>query len=188
MRLVVGLSGASGVQYGIRLLEVLKDQAHVDLIISSGAKEIIQLETGLDIEFVYDLASSVYENDDMKAPISSGSVKFDGEVIVPCSMKTLGCIANGISDTLISRVADVCLKEGKALILVPRETPLSLVHCENLLKVKRAGAVVMPASPGFYTKPSDISDLIDFIVGRIMDSLGMEHDISKRWDGDTSGK
>ena len=188
MRLVVGLSGASGVQYGIRLLEVLKDRADVDLIISSGAKEIIRLETGRDIESIYDLASGVYENDDMKAPISSGSNKFKGEVIVPCSMKTLGCIANGISDKLISRVADVCLKEGKILILVPRETPLSLIHCENLLKVKRAGAVIMPASPGFYTKPSDISDLIDFMVGRVLDSLGIEHDLSKRWDGDTSAE
>ncbi|MDY6930708.1 MAG: UbiX family flavin prenyltransferase [Halobacteriota archaeon] len=183
MRLVVGITGASGVIYGIRLLEALKDRSDVDLIISSGAKEIIQLETGIDLESLYDLATCVYENDDLKAPISSGSFKFDGEVIAPCSMKTLGCIANGISDKLISRVADVCLKEGKNLILVPRETPLSLIHCENILRVKRAGAVIMPASPGFYTKPSEISDMIDFMVGRMLDNLGLENEFSKRWEG-----
>lgn len=183
MRIVIGITGASGVQYGIRLLEVLKGRADIHLIVSDAGKKIIRLETDLDIEEVYNLASNVYENDDLASPISSGSYNFDGEIIAPCSMKTLASVANGTSDTLITRVADVSLKEGKFLVLMPRETPLSLIHCENLVRVKRAGTIVLPASPAFYSKPTNISDLIDFMVGRVLDCIGMEHDLYKRWNG-----
>ncbi|MDY6965042.1 MAG: UbiX family flavin prenyltransferase [Halobacteriota archaeon] len=185
MRIVVGITGASGAQYGVRLLEVLRDRSDVEthLIISDSGKEIIRLETDINIKTVYSMASHIYKNDDLAAPVSSGSYNFDGEIILPCSMKTLASIANGISDTLITRVADVCLKEGRLLVLMPRETPLSLIHCENLVRVKRAGAVILPASPAFYSRPTSISDLIDFMVGRVLDSLGIEHNLYKRWDG-----
>ncbi len=179
--IVVGISGASGVQYGVRLLEVLRNRAEIHLIISESAKLILKIETEYDIKDVIRLASHVHEPDDLAALIASGSYQFEAAVIVPCSMKTLGSIANGISSTLITRVGDICLKEGRKLILVPRETPLSLVHMENMVKIKRAGAIVMPACPSFYSRPETTSDIIDIIVGRILDLLGMEHELSERW-------
>ena len=177
----MGISGASGVQYGVRLLEVLSNRAETHLIISESAKLILKIETDYDIKDVIRLASHVHEPDDLEAVIASGSYQFEAAVIAPCSMKTLGSIANGISSTLITRVGDICLKEGRKLILVPRETPLSLVHMENMVKIKRAGAIVMPACPSFYSKPKTTSDIIDVIVGRILDLLGMEHDLFERW-------
>ncbi len=179
--IVVGISGASGVQYGVRLLEVLRNRAETHLIISESAKLILKIETEYEVEDVLRLASHVHAPDDLAAVIASGSYLFEAGVIAPCSMKTLGAIANGISDTLITRVGDICLKEGRKLILVPRETPLSLVHMENMVKIKRAGAIVMPACPSFYSKPKTTSDIIDVIVGRILDLLGMEHDLLERW-------
>ena len=179
--IVVGISGASGVQYGVRLLEVLRNRAETHLIISESAKLILKIETEYDIKDVIRLASHVHEPDDFSAVIASGSYQFEAAVIAPCSMKTLGSIANGISSTLIIRVGDICLKEGRKLILVPRETPLSLVHMENMVKIKRAGAIVMPACPSFYSRPETTSDIIDVIVGRILDLLGMEHELSERW-------
>ena len=179
--IVVGISGASGVQYGVRLLEVLRNRAEIHLIISESAKLILKIETEYDIKDVIRLASHVHEPDDLAAVIASGSYQFEAAVIVPCSMKTLGSIANGISSTLITRVGDICLKEGRKLILVPRETPLSLVHMENMVKIKRAGAIVMPACPSFYSRPETTSEIIDVIVGRILDLLGIEHELSERW-------
>ncbi|MDD2666079.1 MAG: UbiX family flavin prenyltransferase [Methanocellales archaeon] len=179
--IVVGISGASGVQYGVRLLEVLRDRAETHLIISENAKLILKIETEYELEDVTRLASHAYAPDDLTAAIASGSYRFDAAVIVPCSMRTLGSIANGISSTLITRIGDICLKEGRKLILVPRETPLSLVHMENMVKIKRAGAMVMPACPSFYSKPKTTSDIIDILVGRILDLLGMENDLSERW-------
>ncbi len=182
MKVVIGISGASGAQYGIRLLEVLKGH-ETYLIISKTAKQIIEVETGYSAGDVTRLASHVYANDDLAADIASGSCKFDAMVVAPCSMKTLGAIANGISDTLITRVADICLKEGRTLVLVPRETPLSLIHLRNMTGVKEAGAMILPACPGFYPRPKNVSDVIDFIVGRILDVLGIEHELYKRWEG-----
>ncbi|MHC1567000.1 MAG: UbiX family flavin prenyltransferase [Candidatus Syntropharchaeia archaeon] len=181
MRIVVGITGASGVLYGIRLLEVLQEKAEIHLIISETGKEVIDLETGIEIEKIKNLASFFYENDDLSARISSGSFEYEGEIVVPCSMKTLAHIANGYSDNLITRVADVCLKEGRKLILVPRETPLSLIHLENMLKAKKAGAVIMPASPPFYPLPKTVVDVVDIMVGRILDVLGVENDLYRRW-------
>jgi len=182
MKIVIGISGASGVQYGIRLLEALK--AHeTHLVISETAKQIIEIETEHSADDVAKLASHVYASGDLAAAIASGSCKFDAMVIAPCSVKTLGAISNGISDTLITRIADVCLKEGRTLVLVPRETPLSLIHLRNMTGVKEAGAIILPACPGFYPRPKNVSVVIDFIVGRILDVLGIEHELYKRWEG-----
>lgn len=181
--IVVGISGASGVQYGIRLLEVLQDRAETHLIMSESARLILKIETEYEVEDATRLASHVHAPDDLAAPIASGSYQFEAMVIAPCSMRTLGAIANGISDTLITRVGDICLKEGRKLILVPRETPLSLVHLRNMVKAKEAGAIILPACPGFYSKPKNVSDVIDFSVGSVLDVLGIEHELYKRWEG-----
>jgi len=182
MEIVIGISGASGVQYGIRLLDVLKNH-ETHLIISETAKQIIEIETNYSADDIAKIASHVYAHDDLAANIASGSCKFDAMVIAPCSMKTLGAIANGVSGTLIARIADICLKEGRTLILVPRETPLSLVHLRNMVRAKEAGAIILPACPGFYSRPKNVSDVIDFIVGRILDVLGIEHELYERWEG-----
>jgi len=189
MKIIVGITGASGVVYGIRLLEVLRERntAETYLIVSESAKKIIAIETDYELEEIYALASHVYDNSDLTAPLSSGSVRHDGAIIAPCSMKTLGCIAAGISTTLITRVAEVCLKEGRKLVVVPRETPLSLIHLENMVTVKKAGAILLPASPAFYHKPKTVLDMADFIVARALDVFGIElgtgkeNGLIKRW-------
>ena len=182
MEIVVGISGASGVQYGIRLLKVLADmKIRTHLIISKSAKQIIQIETDYSPLEVEELASEVYGEKDFTASIASGSHIFDGMIIAPCSMKTLGSIANGISDNLMTRSADVCLKEGRKLILMTRETPLSRIHLENMLRAQQAGAVILPASPGFYSKPQTIEDLVNIMAGRALDRMGIENELFKRW-------
>ncbi|MEM2934183.1 MAG: UbiX family flavin prenyltransferase [Methanocellales archaeon] len=183
MKIAVAITGASGVLYGIRLLEVLHNYPEVEsyLIISKNAKQIIKLESNKTIEEITALANYSYEEDELLAPLSSGSYKLDAMVIIPCSMKTLAAIANGFADNLITRAADVCLKEERKLILVIRETPLSVMHIENMLKAKKAGAIIMPASPAFYIKYEKVGDLIDFIVGRVLDLLQLEHHLYKRW-------
>lgn len=182
MEIVVGISGASGVQYGIRLLEVLADmKIRTHLVISISAKQIIRIETDHSPLEVEELASDVYGEKDFTASIASGSHIFDGMIIAPCSMKTLGSIAGGISDNLMTRAADVCLKEGRKLILMTRETPLSRIHLENMLRAQQAGAIILPASPGFYSKPQTIDDLVNIMVGRALDQIGIENEIYKRW-------
>ncbi len=181
----MAITGASGVIYGIRLMEVLANKnVETYLIMSETAKKIISIETDQDPSYIESLATRVFLNTDMTAPIASGSFKFDAMVIVPCSMKTLGMIANGIADNLITRAADVAIKEGRKLILVPRETPLNAIHLENMLKLARLGVVILPACPGFYHEPERIMDLVDFIVGKILDQLGIEHSLYKRWSGE----
>jgi 4-hydroxy-3-polyprenylbenzoate decarboxylase len=175
------MTGASGVQYGVRLIEALEGNEETHLVISKEARELIDFETSTSVSALYKKATFHYENDDFMAPIASGSCRFDAMVIVPCTMKTLAGVANGFADTLIGRAADVTLKEGRKLILVPREMPLSLIHLENMVKAKRAGCVVMPASPGFYNKPKTIDDLVDNVVGRILDQLDIDNDIYRRW-------
>lgn len=175
MKVIVAITGASGAVYGIRLLEVLKEKGvKTECIISDAGREIIKTE----------LKKSVngYREKDIGAPFSSGSSTADAMVIAPCSMKTLSAVANGYSSNLISRSADVMIKEGKRLILVPRETPLSAIHLENMLKLSRIGVTVLPAMPGFYHGPKKIEDLIDFIVGKILDSLGIENSLYRRWE------
>lgn len=181
--IIVGISGASGVQYGVRLLETLREMKGFEthLIVSESAKKLIKIETGLSISGVEELADHVYSDDDFTAPIASGSHKTRGMVIAPCSMKTLASIAIGMSDTLISRAADVCLKEKRPLVLMLRETPLNLIHIENMERAIKAGASILPACPAFYTKPKSIDDIIDFMAGRALDLLNIGHNLYKRW-------
>jgi len=184
---VVCLTGASGVVYGYRLAEELYKRGMETLIVASEvALEILRMEEGKGREALSGLGE-IYDNDDLGAPIASGSYPFDAVVVIPCSMKTLACIANGIASNLITRSADVALKERRKLILVVRETPLSLVHIRNMLRVTEAGAVVMPASPGFYHTPETVGDLVDYVVGKVLDQIGVEHSLFKRW-GEAGGK
>ncbi|MCG2863328.1 MAG: UbiX family flavin prenyltransferase [Vulcanisaeta sp.] len=183
-RFIVGITGASGVIYGVRFLEAIKRYAsdsEVHLVISNAAVRVLRHELGLDREYIARLADRVYGEDELDAPIASGSFRHDGMVIIPCSMKTLASIAHGIADNLITRAADVALKERRKLILVIRETPLNLVHIRNMELVTLAGAIVMPASPAFYHRPRSIDDLVNFIVGRVLDLLGIENDLYSRW-------
>ncbi|MCD6264258.1 UbiX family flavin prenyltransferase [Candidatus Bathyarchaeota archaeon] len=184
MRVVVAITGASGVVYGRRLLEVLREKGvEVHLIISRAGRLVVREELGLEPESLERLASRAYDPEDLMAPLTSGSFKVDAVVVVPASVKTVAAIASGYSDNLITRAADVALKEGRTLILVPRETPLSPLHLENLLRLSRMGVVILPAMPAFYHKPEEIGDLVDFIVGKILDQLGVDHDLYKRWEG-----
>lgn len=181
-KIVIGFSGASGIIYGIRLLEILHSiNIQTYLIISEWAKKNIEIETDKTLEYVKSLSSVNYDNFKLDASVSSGSFLHDGMVIVPCSMKSLSSIANGYDDTLISRAASVTLKESRKLIIVPRETPLSRIHLENMIKLQEAGAIILPAMPGFYHKPSTIDEIIDHLVGKILDQLKIEHDLFKRW-------
>ncbi len=182
MKIVVGISGATGPIYGIRLLEVLKDfGVETHLILSQWAEKTIAVETDYSVDDVKKLASHVYASSNQAAIISSGSFRTDGMAIVPCSMKTLAAISHGYSDNLLSRAADVILKERRKLVIVPRETPLSEIHLENMLKLARMGAVILPPMPAFYNKPASIDDLVNHSVSRILDQFGIENALSKRW-------
>ena len=184
MRIVVAISGASGAVYGIRILEVFKKlgvESH--LIVTAAAAETIPMETGRRVKDVERLAAKTYRIDDLAARVSSGSFQTDGMVVVPCSTKTLGGIANGYADNLLLRAADVTLKERRPLILVVRETPLTLIHLENMATVTRAGAVVLPAMPAFYHRPKTIDDLVDHVVGKVLDAFRIQHNLYRRWNG-----
>ena len=181
--IVVGMTGASGVIYGIRLLKALNElNIENSLIISDAAKTVINHEVKEPIEDIITLADNYYEFDDLTASINSGSFKFDGLAIVPCSMKTLSSIANGYASNTITRVADVSLKEHRKTVIVPRETPLRSIHLENMLNLSKEGAVILPAMPGFYSDSDTVDDQINFIVGKILDSLNIENNIYKRWE------
>jgi len=182
MKYLLSITGASGAIYGIRLLEELKKSNNeVHLIVSSGAKNIIEQEGEITYKELKNKSDFFYENSDLFAGPASGSFHLDGMIIAPCSMKTLSAIANGYGDTLSSRAASCCLKEGRKLILVVRETPLDLPSIKNMLNAKQSGATILPAMPGFYHKPKNIDDLIDFIVGKILDQLCIKHSLFKRW-------
>jgi 4-hydroxy-3-polyprenylbenzoate decarboxylase len=191
--IVFGITGASGAPYAVRLLQALT-AAHrpVSLIVSKYGMRLLATEAGIEsMDALRDTVGidawasyvEVFSNDDRGAAPASGSAKTAGMVVCPCSMGTLSAIAAGASRSLIERAADVTLKEQRKLILVPRETPLSAIHLGNMLRLARARAVVMPAAPGFYHKPKVISDLVDFIVARILDQLGVEQSIVARWKG-----
>jgi 4-hydroxy-3-polyprenylbenzoate decarboxylase len=170
--------------YGARLLEACRKLGiETDLIISKAAEILLEVELGITAEELQKLATRSYLPDDLTAPIASGSYRVDGMVIAPCSMKTLGAVANGITSDLISRAADVMLKQNRPLVLVPRETPVNLIHLENMVKLKRAGAAIVPAAPAFYHKPEKISDLVDFVVGRVLEIFGVDHGLYRRWEG-----
>lgn len=182
-RMIVAITGASGAIIGIRLLEELSRNPDVEtyLVISRWGERTIELETAYTVEQVRALADRCCAYDDLAAPISSGSFPADACVIVPCSMKTLAGIAMGFSDTLVGRAADVALKERRKLVLVPRETPLSTIHLKNMETVSQMGAVILPLMAGFYFKPRTIEDMIDFFVGKILDAVGIEHHLYRRW-------
>jgi 4-hydroxy-3-polyprenylbenzoate decarboxylase len=186
-RIVVGVSGASGMPYAIGLVKVLVVMGvETHLVISSAAWKVMEHEMDAHINIDTNLpriASHYYSDDHLAAPISSGSFLHHGMVVIPCSMKTLSAIANSYGSNLITRAADVTLKERRKLILVVRETPLHLGHLRNMVKVAEMGGIIMPPSPAFYNKPDKISDLIDHHVGRILDVLGFKNDIVKRWEG-----
>ena len=180
MRIIVGVTGASGVIIAKRLLEVLRELGHeTHFIISDSGREVVKYELGG--EDLSELATVNYDSKNFAAAISSGSFRIDAMVIVPCSMKTLGAIANGVPHNLIARAADVCLKQERKLILVPRETPLNLIHLENLVKAKRAGATILPPMLSFYHEPKTIDDMVNHTVGKILDMLGIDNEIYKRW-------
>lgn len=185
MRVVVGITGASGAIYGLRLLEVLqKAGCEVHAVVSKSGWKVLAYECSINYNRVSHMVNYLYDIDNISARIASGSFKTDAMVIVPCSMRTLGAVANGIADNLLIRAADVALKEGHRLILVPRETPLSAIHLTNMLKLAQIGVNIMPASPGFYHRPQKTSDLVDIMVGKICDMLGIEHDLYERWQGE----
>lgn len=185
MILIIGITGASGVIYGIRLLEVLSDNKEVEthLIISEVGEEIIRHETDWSLEQVRALADVCYDINDIGARLASGSFRRDGMVIAPCSMKTLSALANSYTDNLITRAADTALKERKRLVLLARETPLHLGHLRNMVKLTEMGAIVFPPIPAFYHKPETIRDLIDHTVGKVLDIFDIKHELFKRWDG-----
>lgn len=191
MRIVLAITGASGSIYGLRLLEELLKAGHqVTLVASASGREVCRFETGVDLDAADDLKQrwrlpeadlTLRGVDDLWAPEASGSAAPDAMVIAPCSMGTVGRIAAGISGSLIERAADVMLKERRPLLLLPRETPFSSIHLENLLKLSQAGARIVPAMPAFYQKPATMEDLVDFVVGKLLDQLGIEHRLFRRW-------
>jgi polyprenyl P-hydroxybenzoate/phenylacrylic acid decarboxylase-like protein len=186
-RLVVALTGASAPQLGISLLETLMAVPTVEthLIISDSAHRTIELESGLTVADVESLADVVHDSTDYAASVSSGSFITSGMVIIPCTMSTLGAIANGVSTSLVSRAADVTLKERRPLVLVARETPLNLIHLRNMVAVTEAGATVLPPVPAFYHGPATIEDLLVQTVGKVLDQFAIPHDVFDRWSTPT---
>ncbi len=185
--LIIGITGATGIIYGVRLLERLKEAGvETHLVISRWGGRTLVHETSHSREEVEALATAVYAPSDMGALIASGSFQAAGMVVVPCSAKTLGAIAHGVGDNLIHRAADVTLKEGRRLVLVVREAPLSGIHLENMLTVSRHGGVVLPPVPAFYQHPKTINDLVDHTVGRVCDQFGFEYPGIERWSGEMS--
>ncbi|UCH89310.1 MAG: UbiX family flavin prenyltransferase [Thermoplasmata archaeon] len=183
MHIIVAITGASGVEYGITLVKYLSSKQDItfDLIISEEGKALISHESTVKIDELASGAENLYDNSDIAAPISSGSRNFDAMVIVPCSFSTLAKIRAGIADNLITRVAAVALKETRKLILVPRETPLNTIQLKNMAKLAKLDVCILPAMPAFYHKPRDIQDIFNFIVGKILDQLNIENDLYNRW-------
>ena len=182
MRVVVCVTGASGAPYAVTLLRHLKS-ADVDLVVTRDAEKVLAAETDLALKDLASLATRTHAPDDQAAEIASGSARYDAAVVVPCSGTTLARIALGLSDNLVTRVAAVCLKERRKLILVPRETPLSPIALEHMHRLASLGVTILPAMPGFYGRPETAQDLVDFVVGRILDHLGVPSDLATRWKG-----
>jgi 4-hydroxy-3-polyprenylbenzoate decarboxylase len=189
-RLVVGMTGATGAVFGVELLRKLRANVEVEthLVLSRWARATLHLETGLSTAQVADLADVAYAWDDQGAAISSGSFRVDAMVIVPCSMKTLAAIRTGYADGLIARAADVTLKEHRRLVLVPRETPLSEGHLENMLVLARRGVRIVPPMPAFYNNPTSLTDVVEHIVMRILDQLDIPTESGSRWNGMPPGR
>lgn len=184
-RLIVGMSGASGLIYGIRMLEVLTSDPAIEthLVMTASARLNISLETDWQTDEVLALADQVHSVKDLAATIASGSFRTDGMVVAPCSMKTLSAIVNSYADNLLTRAADVVLKERRRLVLMPRETPLHAGHCELMLKACQIGAIIAPPMPALYIKPRSVDELINHSVGRVLDLFDIDTDLVKRWQG-----
>ncbi|MBI4285034.1 MAG: UbiX family flavin prenyltransferase [Chloroflexi bacterium] len=185
MKLVVGISGASGAIYGVRLLEVLATMPHVEthLIISRWGEEIISHEMNLPLAAVKKLATYCYDVDELGARVSSGSFTRDGMVIAPCSVKTMSALAHSYTENLLVRAGDVTLKERKRLVLVPRETPLHLGHLRTMVQLTEMGAIILPPVPSFYNRPKTVDDIVNHTVGRILDLFDLKHDLFPQWSG-----
>lgn len=185
MRLIIGITGASGVIYGIRLLEVLSTKKEIEthLIISEAGGKNINYETDWKIEDIIAMASFSYRVNDVSASIASGSFKTDGMIIAPCTIKTMSAIANSYADTLLTRAADVTLKERRKLLLLVRETPLHLGHIRSMEKLTEMGAIIMPPVPAFYHRPRTIQDIVDHTIGKALDIFNIKHSLFERWSG-----
>ncbi len=185
MRLIIGMAGASGLMYGIRMLEVLKDVKDVEthLVMSPTAKMNVSIETDWEVADIEAMADVVYNVRDVAATISSGSFKTGGMVVAPCSMKTLSAIAHSYAENLLVRAADVVLKERRRLVLMPRETPLHVGHCKLMYEAAQLGAIIAPPMPALYNRPETIDDIINHSVGRVLDLFGIDPGIVKRWAG-----
>lgn len=182
MRLVIGMTGATGVIYGIRTLEVLQEKpVETHLVMSLWAERTMIAETDHKPEDVRRLADYTWDEHDEAAPLATGSFQTDGMIVAPCSMRSLAAIANGLSETLIHRAADVTLKERRRLLLLVRESPFSVIHLENMLKVARAGGLLVPPFPSFYARPQSLDEMIDHTVGRVLDLFAIEHELVRRW-------
>ncbi len=181
--IIVGISGASGSIYAVRLLEILQRYREIKthLIITQWGEATLLHETEYSLAYLQGLAAQVHDNLNLAAAVSSGSFQADGMIVIPASMKSVAGIACGYADDLLIRAADVTIKEGRKLVIVPRETPMSAIHLENLLKLSRAGAVILPPLPGFYHHPKTILDLIDHTIGKLLDQFGIDHDLFSRW-------
>lgn len=180
MRCVVAITGCSGIRYGIRLLEELEGDKV--LIVSDMGRKVLEHEADIGYDDLCSLADEVYDDHDLFAPPASGTHVVDAMVVCPCSQSTIAKLAAGISDSLLTRAASVTLKERRRLVLVPQETPLNVIMLENELALARAGATILPASPAFYHGPRSVDMMIDFVVGKVLDQLGQDHDLFKRWE------
>lgn len=189
-KIVLSITGASGIIYGLKLLENLVKNFKVDLILSNASLSVMKYESDIAISNFNEFYKkfpfnnlTLYSDNDLTAPLASGSYITEGMFVVPCSMKTLSAIANGYSDNLITRTADVMIKEKRKLILSPREMPLSTIHLENMLKLSRLGVIIAPPIPAFYNKPERIEDIVNFVVGKLLDCMGIENNLYRRWNG-----
>lgn len=188
-KIIIGITGASGSIYAIRLIEeLLKKDIFVHIVCTDNGKKVMKFETNVSIDEWVRTLKETYNHvklediNDLFSGVASGSYKFDAMIVVPCSMGTLAEISNGLAKNLLCRAADVALKENRKLILVPRETPLNAIHLENMLKLSKLGVSILPAMPGFYHKPESMEDLINFVVGKILDSLSIENTLFKKWE------
>lgn len=187
-KIIIALTGASGITYGLKIVEELIKSHDISLIFSKSAIKVMKYETEIkNLKMFKEKYSSpnirIYSEDDLDAPVASGSYRADGMFVVPCSMKTLSAIANGYAENLITRAADVIIKEGKKLVISPREMPLSVIHLENMLKLARLGVVIAPPIPAFYHNPKTIDDIVNFVAGKILDCMNIENNLFRRWDG-----
>lgn len=189
-KIILAISGASGTIYGLKLLEYLIKHFQVELIISQSAINVMKYETNFNIDSIGEFREKfhsdnlkIYSERNLSAPLASGSYKSQGMFIVPCSMKTLSAIANGYADNLVTRAADVTIKEGRKLVISPREMPFNVIHLENMLKLAKIGVIIAPPVPAFYHKPEKIDDIIKFVVGKLLDCMGIENSLYRRWNG-----